>query len=110
MFDYDSLPDEVLGLLREYEKQGKMRIEEDRPIRNYKEDEEEDENAIDAARVLSTIHDDNSSVAWKRLALVRASPSDKAEFVKLVHLTDGNSLRNGICPFVLSFTSNSHSL
>lgn len=29
------------------------------------------------------------------LAIVRASKSDNSDFVKLIHLTDGRSLRNG---------------
>ncbi|KAI8145305.1 hypothetical protein BJV82DRAFT_33437 [Fennellomyces sp. T-0311] len=94
LFDYDALPDEVLGLLREYEKQGKMKIEEQQ-VKHYNNDDEEDEDAVDVSRLVTTIHDDESSVAWKRIATVRANRSDKAEFVKLVHLTDGNSMRNG---------------
>lgn len=65
MFDYDSLPDEVLGLLKEYEKQGKMEIVEKRVryIRSQEKEEEEDEeeeeddeeDVIDASQLVGGI-------------------------------------------------------
>lgn len=64
MFDYDSLPDEVHGLLKEYEKHGKMEIMEKR-VRYIRspgkeedeedEEEEDDEDVIDASQLVGGI-------------------------------------------------------
>lgn len=64
LFDYDTLPDEVLSLLREYEKQGKMEIVEKRVVHYSREsqdsedeedeEEDDDEDALDASKLLTT--------------------------------------------------------
>ena len=115
MLDYDALPPEVLGLLREYEKQGKIQMEERRVKMYYKNDDEEEEEEeeegdddtglVDVSELVSTVAapydnneggiDDNDSIMTKKIATVRASRSDRVEFVKLVHLTDGHSMKNG---------------
>ncbi|KAG2220995.1 hypothetical protein INT45_004614 [Circinella minor] len=108
MLDYDTLPSEVLSLLNEYEKQGKMQVEERRVkmyFKNDEEEEDEDDDIVDGHELISTVlypydHneeglDDNDSIMTKKIAIVRASRSDRVEFVKLVHLTDGHSMKNG---------------
>ncbi|KAI7851213.1 hypothetical protein BDC45DRAFT_228828 [Circinella umbellata] len=108
MLDYDTLPSEVLGLLHEYEKQGKMQVEERRVkmyFKNDEEEEDEDDDIVDGHELISTVlhpydHseeglDDNDSIMTKKIATVRASRSDRVQFVKLIHLTDGHSMKNG---------------
>lgn len=125
MFDYDTLPDEVIGLLKEYEKMGKLEIkegtvdtgrrsrmrvqhEEDEDEEDEEEEEEEeqgDETLIDPSKLISGVEDiletdaavksSGDNSSVRRIAIVQASKHNTAEFVKLIHLAEDDALTSG---------------
>ncbi|KAI8377933.1 uncharacterized protein BYT42DRAFT_362258 [Radiomyces spectabilis] len=118
LFDYDTLPEEVVALINEYEKEGKVQMKErrikdtdgsDRQTSKDEDENDEDEeldldneeddedDVIDAANIISGLytHANASPTDKKTIAVVQVDPKDKSEFVKLVQMTGEEVMDNG---------------
>ncbi|KAL0080428.1 hypothetical protein F4703DRAFT_1868674 [Phycomyces blakesleeanus] len=93
LFDYDTLPSEITVLLKEYEREGRMRVRhnETTAVEEYdNSDTELDELEVISGGLLLT-----EEKHGRNIVEVQASSSDRIEFVKLVQLPDDMLVENG---------------
>ncbi|KAG0183576.1 hypothetical protein DFQ29_000068 [Apophysomyces sp. BC1021] len=104
LFDYDTLPDEIISLLKKYEADGKMelkyrkvkRMQTDDNLDNDNEDNDHDDDNDDD----DDEEEEEDIVGFENidgddLALVHASQGEPYEFVKLTQLADDSALGTG---------------
>ncbi|KAI9018016.1 hypothetical protein CLU79DRAFT_762660 [Phycomyces nitens] len=94
LFDYDTLPSEVTGLLKEYERDGKLKIRHKAPL--AAEEYENSDTELDEVEIISSEPLSAEDRHDRTIVQVQASSTDGIEFVKLVQLPEDMLVESGL--------------